>query len=341
MNLSILIQKKFYFFSILFLAAILITVPRFNKREAAIDSLTNNTLSNNFDSDEYVNMVKYFRGTIATGDKLDPPYTYRILVPLMAAPLPFSPITSINLLSLLAIFISVYLLEKILTLLNFNAIYKFAGCLLYIISFPVFYYSVTGNLDTVLLSIFFFSVYLILKRKYNILPFVVFVGAFLKETALLIFLLAFVNMLLDKEKAKKTILLYSLLNGVVFLLGSYISRKVIPATSTYIWKPSFELVIMNLTRVRLYLAAALSLGIPGTFALLTVSKRKEIFSGNTVPLFYFFVSGFAVSVLLFLYSICSAYSDGRFIWVSYPFTIPLALFSIKYFLSRDKKDGVV
>lgn len=331
MNLSILFQNKIYFFSILFLAALLITIPRFNKREAGMSSLTNKTLNNNFDSDEYVNMVKYFRGNLAPGDKLDPPYTYRILVPLMAAPLPFNPITSINLLSVLAIFLSVYLLEKILTILNFDTKYKFAGSLLYIISFPVFYYSVTGNLDTVLLLVFFLSEYLILKKKYSILLLVVFWGTFIKETVLLVIILAFINMLLDKEESKKTILIYSFINAAAFLLGTYISRKVIPVTSTYIWKPSFDLIIMNLTRIRLYIAATLSFGIPGIFALFTAWKRKELFSSNTVPLFYFLASGFSISILLFLYSIVSAYSDGRFLWISYPFTIPLALYSIKYF----------
>jgi len=340
MNLSILAQNKYYFFFILFLLTILITIPRFNKREAAISSLSNKALSNNFDSDEYVNMAKYFRGTIATGDKLDPPYTYRILVPLAASVLPFSPITSINLLSLLAILLSVLLLEKILSILGFNSKYRFGGCLLYIISYPVFCYSVTGNLDTVLLLLLFYSEYLLLKKKYTFLSFVIFLGAFFKGTPLIVIALAVMHMILDTQLQKKKISLYAIAYFFSFSISTFISRMVIPVSSTYVWKPSIDLVFTNLSRVRLNIAAIISFGIPGLLTLATMLKRKEIFSSNTESHFHFLLSGFLLSNVLFLYSIVSTYSGGRFLWTSYPFSILLSLYGAKYFLYKKHRNGV-
>ena len=46
------------------------------------------------------------------------------------------------------------------------------------------------------------------------------------------------------------------------------------------------------------------------------------------------VTGLIVSMLISFFSLFAAYADGRHIWTSYPFTIPMAVAYIKYFRER-------
>ncbi|HVO75886.1 MAG TPA: hypothetical protein VMT35_17815, partial [Ignavibacteriaceae bacterium] len=81
-----------------------------------------------------------------------------------------------------------------------------------------------------------------------------------------------------------------------------------------------------------YLSTLLTFGIPG-FLLSWYLLKYKITSFSTLE--YAFLTGAAAGLILFFYSLFSAYSDGRFIWYTYPFAVPLAV----SFLSKEIKRG--
>jgi hypothetical protein len=91
------------------------------------------------------------------------------------------------------------------------------------------------------------------------------------------------------------------------------------------WMPSFEILIFNLSRLRSWLSFLLTFGVPGVFALLIFRYRATSWFHENFAETATLITGFFISILLFGYSMLSAHADGRFIWTSYPFSVPLAV----------------
>jgi len=84
------------------LLGIAVASLRFNQWDPwIIGSLTGNAGTGKLgDADQYVQVVEYFRGDVSALSAS--PFGYRILLPFIASLLPFSALSSLNLLSLLA-----------------------------------------------------------------------------------------------------------------------------------------------------------------------------------------------------------------------------------------------
>ena len=95
----------------------------------------------------------------------------------------------------------------------------------------------------------------------------------------------------------------------------------------YMWFPKIEVFIFNITRIKTWLNFLLTLGIPGLLAFHHFVNIKKYYLEKRIELIFLF--GYLLSNLLFAYSIFSAHADGRFVWTSYAFTIPLALYVVR------------
>lgn len=308
---------KFISFLILFY---LITVPRFNWRP--LPSPFNNFVGNKpFDVEQYEKYVEYFRGSTQLVYELEAPFSYRPLVPYLASFLLFDALTSINLINLLILSIGLIYLIKFLLYLNIAEKLVTIGLIIFIVSFPVFYYTTSGYIDASLIGILLIINYYLFRNKYFHFLFSFLTGIFIKETIIIILPVATVYFILNEKSKNKFV--KSIFPYLLYILVVIIIRTFAPHKENYIWSPSIEIFIYNISRVKTYLSFILTLGIPGVLSLYLIftDKKKNIPGGLLFPL----TTGFLFSGLLWFYSVFAAYSDGRQLWTSYVFTIPLML----------------
>ena len=101
------ISKHINIYSLLLMLLLLcVTLPRFNRHDFAIGSITSNGIKELGDAGQYISIVQYFRGNLGV-EALEVPFTYRPLVPLVASILPLDPMTSINLVNLASMMICI------------------------------------------------------------------------------------------------------------------------------------------------------------------------------------------------------------------------------------------
>jgi hypothetical protein len=125
---------------------------------------------------------------------------------------------------------------------------------------------------------------------------------------------------------------------MAYLFGLQLfARQLCPTSGSHVWEVSMQSLQSNLSRPRAFLAIALSFGLPGLLAVwLTVARKQVLWrrAAVTVPL----LAGLATSLALTAYAVLSAYADGRFIWTSYPFTIPLGMVLLSEWTSQEWRD---
>lgn len=305
----------------------LIALPRFNWRNLP-EPFNQFVGVKPFDVEQYEKYVEYFRGDKKLAYELEGPFSYRPLVSLLASFLPFDPLTSINFVNLF--FLTLGLIYLIKLQLYFGFIEKgiVTSCLIFIISFPLFYYATSGYIDAALIGIMLVSNYFLMTNRYFLFILSFTIGIFIKETIVILLPVSAVYYLMNEKnifkylKISVPIILYFIIVGVI--------RYLAPQKEIYVWKPSYEILEYNLMRIKTYLSFILTFGIPGllSFYVLFTEKRKNIPKEILYPLF----AGIIFSVLLWLYSLFAAYSDGRQLWTSYVFTVPLSgyLLTSKY-----------
>jgi hypothetical protein len=150
------------------------------------------------------------------------------------------------------------------------------------------------------------------------------VGVLVKETiVILILTLAAYLMFSRTIFAKRGLVLPLML--LIFAAVYYIARTIIPVSPTVGWTPSFETFVYNVLRPRSWLSFLLSFGAPGFLGFFIFGFRKTHWFQERFAETATLITGFLISVLLFGFSMVSAYADGRFIWTSYPFSVPLAV----------------
>jgi hypothetical protein len=236
---------------------------------------------------------------------------------------------------MLFLIIAVLCLYKMLAILGLPFKATVFGCCLFIFSFPVFYYGTIQYVDPVLISFMMIGTFLIFKDRFAPLLVVVLLGALVKETIIILIPVFFVRQLVTRQRVNKLMMQSALL---LLLYGITIAaaRSLSIDQDSYHWTISFERILVNLLRPRSWASAFLTLGIPGLGALLLLWKAKNSNFREELRLLAPCLVGFALVVLLFGYSIASASSDGRFIWPSYAFTIPISL----VMCNRFKEKGV-
>jgi len=323
-------KLKFKHLAFLVLSLVVIIIPRFNWGE--VGPLKPFVGIKPFDIEQYIDYTEFFRGEIDDNSQLEGPFVYRPMTPFLASFLPFDPLTSINLVNLIVLLLALIPLVKMLQLLQLKSNYVFMGAILFVYSFPLFYYGTSGYIDSVLIGFIMTAVYLMLSNKI-ILFFVVFaLGVGVKETIVILIPVFAIYLFFQSNFSLKKNISLLLLLILVYSICTILVRNITPESETYIWFPYLEVILDNLVRPKTYLSILLTFGIPGIGALLYINVvlRKQLFISQQPAL----VTGLIVTMLISFFSLFAAYADGRHIWTSYPFTIPLAVAYIKYFRER-------
>lgn len=330
---SIMILRNAKYYPIyLIILLVLITLPRFNRNDIAIGSITSNGLDDLGDAGQYISIVQYFRGDLSANE-LEAPFTYRPFVPLVASVLPFDPMTSINIVNLFSMAIAVVYVFNLLNKFCFSEIWSFIGGVLFVVSFPVFYYATIGYIDATLICLLTIGFYLIIQDSDLVFLTLLCIGAFVKETVVILIPLWILYNILHKRFDILRVM-FILLYIIAFYISYRMAKNVIPIGSKYFWNPNIGIFFSNMRRSRTLTSLILSMGLPGFLCLLVYQFRKSLFDIYGYPLTITMIAGFMMSILLYVYSLFSAYADGRFIWVGYIFSVPLSLIIIRSFYNR-------
>ncbi len=283
---------------------------------------------------QYTTAVRYFRG-YDLADELRVPFVYRPMLPILASFLPFDPMTSLNILNVAFLWGGLIFLWLTMMELRISLNSRIISSALYVFSFPVFYYGAIGYVDPALVGILCFGVWQIITGRYKSLLATIFLGVLIKETVVLLIPVILVWFIFSSSPSNKMKITWIILYGLAFLLMMFLVRWWSPHSVPHAWLPTLDILIANLSRPRTYIAFAITAGVPFFAALIAawLLRKETLLWPNWLPL----IAGLVITCALFLYSMLSAYSDGRFIWPAYAFTIPLTGFVIDYFLkSRDK-----
>ena len=89
------------------------------------------------------------------------------------------------------------------------------------------------------------------------------------------------------------------------------------------WVPRYSSAIENLSRPRTYVSLLLTIGIPAGFAALAIltGRTRSVLSPRNARVL---ATGSLVVAASYVYTLLSTVADGRIIWITYPFLIPLA-----------------
>lgn len=319
-------------FILLSLVVVMMSVVRWNRQDLFIRPYVGTDDKNlgeklgydvemSLDSYTYVQYVNYYNGKDVESE-VTKPYSFRFLIPLIASLLPFDSFTSLNLICLSTEILGLLFLMKVLALIGFKDKTVFITSLLYAFSFPIFYYGVVGLLDAPAIFLIILGVFLTLRKHLIPLIITMIIAAMVNEKAIL--LLPFYFFFNIKEIGFKRSFINSALIFVAFLVVSLIVRaNTINADSTFMWTVNSSSLIDNLTRLRTYISLALTGGVPLLIFALTY-KTIDFKQSHT----FAFAMGAVFVVIMILYSLTAAYTDGRFAWYLYPFLLPLCAYGI-------------
>ena len=296
---------------------LLVISVRFNRN----DLLVKRNLG---DAAFYIGNVEFLRGDkISYG--LRAPFNERLLVTILAAPLPFDPMTSINTINVIFLLLSLYYLYKTLKIFDLDERLTWAGLYLFVFSFPTFYYSTIGYIDSGVLLTIFAGTYALYSNKYGLFIAAILLGTLAKEGIVLLVPVAMAYAYSTQNKkwyfyAVTALVLYFSLWGAV---KHYIPNSQ-GNTPILFWQPITWRIQDNLTRLNSYLSSAFSFGIPGLLCLYFIIKFSDKLRLNwkeDLPLWTGAIGG----CLLWFYSLFSAHTDGRFFWIAYCFPIVLSM----------------
>lgn len=311
----------------LILSVAAVSYPRFDRQDIGlIGDLTGKIDGHTSygDAIHYVNYVDYFRGN-ATLDDIPLPFTYRPLVPFVASFLPIeSPMTSINIVNLFALYMTVLFIFLYLRRLRFEFSHAILGCFMYAVSFPVFYMSTTGYMEACAMCLLAIGFYLIVREKWALVALTIVVGMFVKEVMVLLIPVSTVY-LISRRKGALRILAWSSVLAACFIAPTMLIKETF---GDFYWIPSIETFMENL-RLRALLSVVLSFGLPGLLSLIFIAGVRRFSRALQPSMMWPLLTGLTFTFLLVIFSMLTAYTDGRFIWPASIFTIPLSLWVLR------------
>lgn len=276
------------------------------------------------DAAHFISNVDYFRGD-KISYTLGPPHNERILVTLVASILPFDAMTAINVVNVIFILFALYTLYLLLVASGIRDDLVWIGLYLFVISFPTFYYSTIGYVDSGVLAMIFLGLLALYRENHLLFLFSILLGTLAKEGIILLIPVA-LGFAYSKSQKKWV---FTAIAGLVLCIGISLAIKAnMPST-----RFKNELIYFkylpwrlesNLTRSHFYLSSIWSFGIPGMVLLyFFYTKRRQILMRwkQDLPLWIGTLGGWA----MWFYSLFSAHSDGRFFWVTYCFPILLVM----------------
>ncbi|MDQ3193931.1 MAG: hypothetical protein M3P82_02910, partial [Bacteroidota bacterium] len=174
------------------------------------------------------------------------------------------------------------------------------------------------------------GVYLIIARKFYWFILLIIAGTLATEKIIIIFPFMAAYLFVNKISIKNSLLFISS-SVIAYLILSFILRNYTPSnTVSYLWIPDSKFILQNIYRPKTYLSFIITLGIPGSIVLISLFR----FSKKQIMQYSYYYIGCFTSVLLYVYSIFSAWSDGRTLWTMYPFAIPLSVLFLQYMEKR-------
>ncbi|MGG7665383.1 hypothetical protein [Dyadobacter sp. BHUBP1] len=295
----------------------LVVAVRFNRN----DLLVKRSLG---DAAFYIGNVQFLRGE-HVAFYLQAPFNERLLVTIAASQLPFDPMTSINIINVIFLLAAIWLLYKLLEHFKLDNKLIWTGLYLFVISFPTFYYSTIGYVDSGVLLMIFAGTYAIYKENHLLFLLAVVLGTIAKEGIVLLIPVAVAYGFTKKDNRWY----YSAIAGLLLYLVAWgLVKKYIPnghgSTPVLFWQPITWRIVDNFTRSHAYLSSILSFGIPGAlccYYLLKFGNAVKSAWKDELPLWVGTIGGY----LLWFYTLFSAHTDGRFFWVAYCFPIILSL----------------
>ena len=328
-------------------ALVLVSLPRFNRNDVGIVARYTcggaDCSESLRDAGWYVNYVKHFRGELAPEELVEAPFAYRPLSPLLAAPLPFRPMTSLNVVYLIFSIATLGVLWQIFQRCRLGWRLSTGGLAIYVFSFPIFFYGTIGLVEPLLIFFITIGVYLTVMRRWTLLAATLFLGVLAKESVIILVPGAVAYQLLITKSWSRVFL-----TGLPLVAASVIALVLVrtwtPAPdSLYQWTPSVDRILTNLPRKETWYAAFLTTALPGMLTLLVLIRLGASEARSLLTINPHLVLGTFCSVLAFSYAFLAAAPDGRFLWLSYPFIIPLMLLGAKriFEIRSNSDDGLV
>lgn len=272
----------------------------------------------------YIGNVEFFRGE-PVSVSLQAPFNERLLVTAVASLLPFDPMTSINVINIIFLLTAIWFLYKLLNHFNLDSRFVWLGLYIFVLSFPTFYYSTIGYVDSGVLLMIFVGTYAVYKENYLLFLLAVILGTTAKEGVVVLVPVAAAYAFTRKNNrwfftAAAGLLLYLVTWGLV--------KKYVPNghghTPVLYWHPNSWRIGDNLSRLQTYVSSILSFGIPGIlcgYYLIRFTGAVKNAWKDDLPLW----AGVAGGYSLWLYTLFAAHTDGRFFWVTYCFPIVLSM----------------
>ncbi len=284
-------------------------LPRFNGNQIIVKQVP-------YDAKYFENYVEYFRGN-PMELALRPATNWRFLVPLTASYLPFSALTSINLINALFLALGLFIFYHALQLLNIPNIKKWQSIWLFLFSFPMFYYASIAYVDTALFLFIAISIYSTFKQQAWLFVLAVLFGLCVKET--IVISIPF-YLFYHFKNNKKNAVFVTLISIILYLFGVYFIRKYAPIslenTRNNFWTFNLKSASINFYRFHSWFSVILSFGLVGLLFF------KELFTKNfrqiiEYPLYLACLASIGSAIFLYFLSYFSTIADGRIIWLSY------------------------
>jgi hypothetical protein len=308
---------------VLLLCLLVLVSVRFNRNTLLFDR-------DLADAAYYIGNVEHFRGEAPTYG-LRAPFNERLLVTAVAALLPLDPMTAINLVNVVMVLVALFYLDKLLIRLVGVESLRWGGLYLFVVSFPVFYYATIGYVDSGVLAMICMGTYAVYASRALLFLTAVLLGTLAKEGIVLLVLVAMAYAYSTKSRKWLLYALASLmLYGGVWGLVKYWTPNTQGGTPLLYWKPFQQRLAMNLSRPTMYISSLLSFGLPGTLCVVFLIRNGREWLRHwqaDLPLWVGFLGGAA----MWVYSLLSAYTDGRFFWISTCFPIVLAMMAWRRF----------
>jgi hypothetical protein len=197
-------------------------------------------------------------------------------------------------------------------------------------SFPFCYYGTTGLVDPSALVLVAAGLFCLLKERWWGLVAVGLLGGLTKESLVLLWPAALAQCVVTRRRDARAVAAI-LLFPLGFAMSSTLGRTLAPTRGDYTFWQGL-ILLENLSRARVYVAGALSLGLQGLFALFAVPALRCMASPERrryLPL----AVGALGSLALFGAALVTAYADGRFLWMGHPFLTPLAVLGARTFVT--------
>jgi hypothetical protein len=311
--------------AVAFVSLILVCLPRFNGNQTWVQQTP-------WDAQYFNAYVQYFRGETPAAP-IRPMSNCRFLLPLLAAPLPFAPDTSLNLINFFCIALSLYFLYAILKHIGVDPKQRWWAVFIGIFSFPTFYYACISYVDAGAILFVSMGVYAWLQKKYVVFSLVVLLGLLAKETSIVLFPFAMAWTIKEKQYRHLIILFFGL---ILFFFLHYLIQLYAPLTPGEMrfkpWQFNWGAAQNNLQRPHTLLSFLLSLGLPGVLLTRALIINKTNFFDS--QLHFAALGGLFGVFALYVFSFLTTVADGRIIWHGYIFMF-LLIFTQKRLTTKE------